>query len=92
MYRWSGMDFSFRHTGTHEDSTGNRNYHYDLDCFCEHSIRKNKICLERRKIMNHLRSILSKVAVFVLFAATLSAGTASCFGAYQPEAPEELQK
>lgn len=42
--------------------------------------------------MNHLRSILSKVAVFVLFAATFSAGTASCFGAYQPEVPEQLQK
>ncbi|WP_435645762.1 cyclic lactone autoinducer peptide [Butyricicoccus porcorum] len=27
-----------------------------------------------------------------MFAATSSAGTASCFGAYQPDAPKELKR
>ena len=42
--------------------------------------------------MNGLDLILSKMAELVLFAATSSAGTASCFGAYQPEVPEALRK
>lgn len=47
---------------------------------------------KKEKTVNGLNLILSKMAELVMFAATLSAGTASCFGAYQPDAPKELKR
>lgn len=47
---------------------------------------------KEEKKVNILNLLLPKVANLVLFIAILSAGTASCFGAYQPDIPKELQK
>lgn len=43
-------------------------------------------------MVNGLDLILSKMAELVMFTATSSAGTASCFGAYQPNVPKELKR
>ena len=47
---------------------------------------------KKEKTVNGLNLILSKMAELVMFAATSSAGTASGFGADQPDAPKELKR